>query len=167
MFSGKSTTAKLLHDELGFVIVSGRQVLRDLAPSALGTRADLQRFGSELEFQTDGRWLGAAAAAAAKNASHAVVVDAARTQRQVDAVRAALGSAHHVHLTAPYTELQRRFDSQLKDLDEPASFERAMSHPVEQEALRLGIKADVILDSHALRPEALLKQITELLTEVP
>jgi adenylosuccinate synthase len=167
MFSGKSTTASLLHEELGFVVVSARYVLRDLATNALWTRADLQRFGSELELRTNGKWLADAAAAVARaSRPQPVVVDSARTRKQVDAVRDALGDVYHVHLTAPSAELRRRFDAHRKDVDESASFEQSMQHPVEQEVLRLAAEADLVLDSEAQPPHSLVRQILQMLTEL-
>jgi adenylosuccinate synthase len=167
MFSGKSTTATLLHEEEGFVVVSARSVLRNLAPNTLETRADLQRFGSDIELQTNGKWLADVARLAAHaSRPQSVVVDSARTQSQIDALRQALGGVYHVHLTAPHAELRRRFDAHRKDVDESASFEQAMQHPVEQEVLRLADRADLLLDSGGHPPSSLMRQIVQTLPDV-
>jgi hypothetical protein len=157
MYSGKSTLAALLQEKADYVVVSARLVLRKLASEGLETRVDLQRFGALLEERTTGKWLGdAAAGAAGDHPSTPIVVDAARTFDQVSAVRNALGAVEHVHLSASPTILRERFYSQGADLPEPSSFEQAMGHPIEQQALALGAHADLILQSGLVGPEALL-----------
>jgi cytidylate kinase len=164
MYSGKTTTAQLLKAEFGFATVSARQVLRDLAEDSLESRADLQEFGSALEQRTNGDWLGNAVASAARAAwPSPLVVDSARNQAQVDAVRRAIEGLAHVHLTAPLAELQRRFDRQHADIDAPGSFDRAMSHPLEQAALQLNTRADLVVNTFEKRPWEVAIQITKTL----
>jgi cytidylate kinase len=168
MFSGKTTTATLLHERWGYVVVSARAVLRDLAQEALLTREELQQFGALVERETRGNWLGeAAAAVAAEHAPSPLVVDSARTRAQIGAVRRALPSVKHVHLSAPLDLLESRFAATTKGLIEPPSFERAISHPVEREAASLGDSADVVLSTEEGDPQTFVAQLMEALRGLP
>jgi cytidylate kinase len=165
MFSGKTTIAELLRDQWGYVVVSARAVLRQLSPDSLLTREALQQFGTALEKETDGSWLGAATAAVAlEDPATQVVVDSARTRAQIHSVRQALPGVRHVHLTAPLDVLESRFASTTKGLVEPPSFKGAIAHPVEREAASLGEIADVVLNSADGEPDAVVAQLIRALS---
>jgi hypothetical protein len=163
ILAGKSTIAGLLQEEWGYVVVSARSVLRELSPFQLDTRAELQRFGSSLESETDGGWLGEAAARAAiADPRRPVVVDAARTVAQVLSVRSALGDVRHVHIRADRAELEFRFARGDKDLVDAPSLDEAMSHQVERSIHDLAQIADVVVDSSAKGPTTLLRELQRL-----
>lgn len=160
ILAGKSTIARLLREEWGYEVVSARAVLRELSPIELQTRADLQRFGAALEAETHGGWLGEAAAkAAVADPRRPIVIDAARTMAQVSSVRSALVEVRHVHVRADRAELKSRFARGGKGLVEARSFDEAMSHEVERYVDDLAEAADVVLDSSANDPTALLREL--------
>jgi predicted kinase len=164
MFSGKSTIARLLEERLGYVVVSARETLRELAGDPLVSRTDLQIAGVAIEDRTKGRWLAEAAAAVYSASPSPIVVDSARTQRQVEAVQEYFPAVVHVHLSAPADVVRKRFERHADDLIEPPSFEEAVGNAIENEALRLGDRADFILDSGKSSPETLFKNLTAVLS---
>ena len=167
MFSGKTTTAGLLEEEFGFVVASARRVLRDLAGDPLISRADLQRFGGDLEQETGGAWLGNATLAIAHALSpKPVVVDSARTRAQIDSVRGVLDRVYHVHLTASYEERLRRFTVCREEVDAHGSFEESSHHPVERDVPLLGAAADLIVDSEVHSPGEVVQQVAAILADV-
>src|SRR5690242_10247517 len=107
LYAGKSTLAAVL-EENGYLVVSARGVLRDLAGESLATRRELQEFGSDLEARTRGAWLAEATAAAAVPGTP-IVVDAVRTVDQLHAVHAVLPEALHVHLEVTPAGQAKRF----------------------------------------------------------
>jgi predicted kinase len=164
MLAGKSAIADLLEINAGYVIVRARDVLRSLAGGGLETRADLQRFGAQTEEETNGGWLARAVETAAElSPEQPIVVDAARTLNQVLCVREVLDDLRQVHLTAPRDVLKQRFGRATKDMVEPATFEKAMTHEVERHTQELERFADIVLDSSSDTPEVLLGKLqTEL-----
>src|ERR1700730_14170546 len=95
--SGKTTLAKHLNLLDGAVIVSARQVLADLG-ARLDDSERLQRIGSGVEESTGGTWLSSAVVVTCKRFPEAsVVVDSARTARQVKLLGQLEGRHIHVH----------------------------------------------------------------------
>jgi adenylosuccinate synthase len=161
--AGKSTIARYLEDEWGYVLLSARSVLRELSPVGLQTRAELQRFGLTLEVETGGAWLGEAATRTALAAPHRpIVVDSARTVPQVSSVRSALVDVRHVHVRADRAELEARFARGDKDLVDAPSFDEAMSHLVERNIDDLAQLADVVVDSSSKAPTSLFGELQRL-----
>jgi RNase adaptor protein for sRNA GlmZ degradation len=134
-------------------------VLRALAPNALRTRSDLQRFGSQVELDTQGEWLSQAVAAA-KGAGGSIAVDSVRTRLQLECVSDVLQAAFHVHLHAQAPELERRYALRGEDdLEEPRTFAAAMTHRVELEVAEVADSADFVIDTTELQPEAVLAAV--------
>jgi adenylosuccinate synthase len=159
MFSGKSTLAALLAQKFDYVVVSARAVLQSLSNEPLESRREFQRFGVQLERETNGRWLAdAVRSAAAKYSKHPIAVDAARTLAQVRAVQSVLSNARHVHVTAEWDTRRGRFLHALDAIDS-ALIEEVFEHPIETMAQQLVTDADVVLDSTHCTPDQLLASL--------
>jgi adenylosuccinate synthase len=79
-----------------------------------------------------------------------VVVDAVRIKDQVDGIRRAFGTrVTHIHLTAPFEILERRY-AQRRDanISKSSSYAEVRSNKTEQEVGALSQIADIVIDSH-------------------
>jgi len=94
-------------------------------------RAALQKYGEQLDAETDGRWVvdGLAPAIASLGGSGLVIIDAIRIPAQLEALRQAFGrDVLHVHLLAPPEVLDARYQDRYGAVD--ASNSRARRAPV-------------------------------------
>jgi adenylosuccinate synthase len=158
--AGKTTLATGLQANAGYATLSARQVLRDIAGHELGSRRALQDFGLATDLRTRGRWLGdAAEQRRSTDPNVLLVVDSARNERQVQAVRDALKdeAVLHVHLTAERDELERRF-TERTDADDAflRSLDEARRHPIEGSDAVLEQTAGVVIDTTSLSPNEVL-----------
>jgi adenylosuccinate synthase len=160
--SGKTTLANGLRQEMGYSVISARDVLRALAPNPLNSRKDLQAFGLATDLATQSAWLGEAVTLARTTTSVQLVVDSARTSGQVRAVRRALPGEPtlHVHLAADVGELRRRFRCRADSEDAAAhSLEEAMRHPAENEDPTLERIAEMVIDTTRLAQHEVLEHV--------
>lgn len=164
--SGKSTLALGLANA-GFVLVSARDILQELAPESLGARADYQELGLQLERQTQGHWLDHRVARALReNPNRALVVDAVRTRRQLASVTHLLEpGVFHVHLRADRDVLEARFLRRSDPIDSSvqalAELESRLSEASYAELLSA---ASTVIDTTALDPDDAVDLVRELLS---
>jgi len=148
--SGKSTVARELVHEFGYLRISSSDYLRSLSPDVeqldiAQARSRLQETGDELDRTTDFRWVVdpvATSALASAPGVSAWLFDAVRKRQQVDHFRERFGSAViHVHLTAPDDVLRSR--SGLSEM----AFNTAIAHSNEVSSRSLIDMADCVFDT--------------------
>jgi adenylosuccinate synthase len=157
--SGKTTLARRLEDRYGAVHLRTRELMASHA-RACGQvlpmdRAALQKYGQELDDQTNGRWVvdgdGLGRAIAELGGDGLVVIDAIRTSAQLDALREALGRAVvHVHLKAPRPILDARYQARrgTSPVTELSSYAEVAEDPTEASIGRLEADADHAINTH-------------------
>ncbi len=171
--AGKSTLAQGLADGYDAVHISTKELLQ-LTAESRGVdleleRSALQRYGAELDAETEGRWVAEAVAAkisGAPVAGRAVermeevggddqptglyVVDSVRTKEQIDNLRDALGAdVVHVHLYSSEKVLAKRYQlrGDASGLKELSSYEEVARDPTEHGVTDLQNDADVAIDT--------------------
>src|SRR5437588_11825772 len=108
--SGKTKLGDTLVARYGFTYLKTRQVISMMLGTQPERRA-LQKAGEELDRKTKGTWVVKALTREASRLPEkaVILVDAVRTEAQVEAIREAFGPrVAHVHLTAPLGLLARR-----------------------------------------------------------
>lgn len=147
-YSGKTSLATRLKDQLGYEILAARSVIRELAGDDLRERDELQNFGEQLETQNPGKWLASAFEAAIICTKSPVAVDAVRTGAQcLELTQIAQFQVVHVHVTASMDVRRDRFVSRRDEVDAGASFDEVANHPIEQIAFELEDAADLVVDT--------------------
>jgi adenylosuccinate synthase len=155
--SGKTTLAENLAQSSGARVVSARDELRRRGASP--DRVDLQQFGAELEAATAGAWLADAVLAALERDSH-VVVDSARTSRQVAALRHATRIVVVVFLEASLEERKLRFEHRVDPVDRGRSFSAVIAGENEDLAL-LSALADLKVETDHRSPAMVAAHVDE------
>jgi cytidylate kinase len=122
--SGKTTLAEALAKARGAKIVSARAELRRLGAGE--DRLDLQSFGAAVEQRTAGAWL-ASAVRTGDDQSVPVIVDSARTVKQIEALRALRTDAVVLYLTASLDERKRRYEARDDPVDKSRPFDSVVS----------------------------------------
>ncbi len=148
---GKSAFIDELVRLFGAVRISTRELIQSLR-SVPSERRALQEAGEELDRATDGKWVADALAARADSlaADAIVIVDSVRIAKQVEHLRRTFGcQVWHVHLTAPYEVLSRRFLSRKQEGD-PTTYAEARANVTEAEVEQLGAIADERIDTDRL-----------------
>jgi len=111
--SGKSTLSKGLSDRFGVRVLKTKEIIQHRFPRAASERRELQRLGDELDKKTHGLWIRDEVTRFINERGleeSIVAVDAVRKPEQVDGVRRAYGPrVFHIHLTAPESELAKRY----------------------------------------------------------
>ena len=111
--SGKSTLSKGLSDRFGVRVLKTKEIIQRRFPRAASERRELQRLGDELDRKTHGLWIRDEVTRFINERGleeSIVAVDAVRKPEQVDGVRRAYGPrVFHIHLTAPDSELAKRY----------------------------------------------------------
>jgi adenylosuccinate synthase len=150
---GKSQLARRLARRFDGRRFSTRELLiADRAPTdPLLTRAELQALGARLDAETNGEWVADRLGVAAFRATESLfIIDAARLQIQVDALRGAFGrEVTHLHVTAKRETCAARFEERRDhaDVDEPASYADVMDDPTEAAVDDLAAQADIVIDT--------------------
>jgi hypothetical protein len=96
-------------------------------------RGKLQELGEQLDRETKGHWVCAATCRRALRSRRAqlLVVDAVRTAEQIRWLREVPGfQVVHFHLSAPLTELRRRFEK-TRSATEPPTYDEVMANETE------------------------------------
>lgn len=169
MRSGKSSVAQVLKKSHGFHGISTGGYLRSHVHPGTGevTRSRLQDLGDQLDLKTDFAWVVDSVAIPAVEvspASESWLLDAVRKSRQVEHFRAQFSHVvRHVHLHAPESILQARYEAGLSAGD-PA-YSLAIAHPNEVAARSLGIFADQTFDTAEASALEIAEQIVGLWRE--
>jgi adenylosuccinate synthase len=158
--AGKSTLAARLRDRYDAHVVGSHDLLERSAllrmGQPLGERRALQEYGAKLDDESAGAWLAdqVEQVVATLQDRTVVVVDAVRTQDQVDALRARFGRrVVHVHVHAPLEELAVRYPLKAGGpITELPSYEEVRANPTESKVADLAHSADVSIDTKRNTP---------------
>lgn len=156
--SGKSTLVNRLRSDFDDVhTLKTKDVLLETASKKLGRelseRGEMQRFGEQMDRETDGAWvrdelrrLLSRLGPAEGNAI--VVVDAVRIPEQVKKIREAYGYlVVHIHLSAPDAVLSERYKMRNSGLKEFSTLAATRKSKTEARIQTLEDMADVVLDT--------------------
>ncbi len=147
--SGKSSFVDLLVARHEWVVFKTRDLLRGATGVDAG-RESLQSAGDELDRQTGGRWLVEALAAFVSplRADASVVVDAVRSEAQIEAIRGRFGArVTHIHLTAPQDVLAERYRRRQPEISESMSHDEAQANATESRVDELVHICDIAVDT--------------------
>ncbi len=159
--TGKTTLAEGLSSSLGYLVLSAREVLRELANDPLRSRIDLQEFGAVTEERTRGKWLASAAADAIHSQSSMLIVDSVRTQAQLARCLEVLEpGVFHTHLLASGSARADRLRLRVDpNLDEPVNPNVITTSPIEAAVDELAASAGFVLDTGPLSTDAVLDAV--------
>ena len=158
--AGKTSVADELASRRMGLVVSARAEIRLLTRSAELSRAELQRFGAELEEATSGRWLADAIMRLGDTGDRLVIVDSVRTVAQATAIRAIGEDAIHVHLIATDPVRTGRFEERAPRVrGEAATLGEAMNHATERGVASLADVADRVIDTSMVRVDEVVHTI--------
>ncbi len=158
--SGKSTLTAVLTDRFGAHVLSTRALIRALRQAA-DERGVLQLEGDALDAQTDGAWVADEAGRSLADLPDGacLVIDAVRKPMQIDRLRERwLGLVHHVHLSAPADELERRYRERLAGVADGMAYAAVKADPTEASIDALATTADVVIDTAGLDRDCLVAQ---------
>jgi adenylosuccinate synthase len=149
---GKSEVARTISERFRARRLRTGDLIRASLPAG-ADRAAQQTAGDRLDRQTAGRWVATALDRLRRedpdvDAAETIIVDSARRIEQVEAIRAAFGSATrvvHVHLTAPDDVLRRRYRLRRRASD-PADYDALRAKPPEADIELLAGPADIVID---------------------
>lgn len=132
-------------------------------------RGPLQEAGAAKDAETGGSWVvNVVEEAIADGAGDLLLMDAARIESQVKALRQRFGDAvFHVHLSADAAELERRYSSRKSELKEYSTYAEARRHGTEAQVGTLEAIADVVLDADHSGPETLAVTAMAMLGSPP
>ena len=151
--SGKTTLATLLRDRFGARVFRTKDYLQVLSPKTELARDVMQKLGERLDVKTKGNWvcegLMKFIMIEGEGDTNLVVVDAVRISSQIDAVRKGYrGKVVHIHLDAPYQELDERYKRRKTTaIRELHSYREVQQDPTEAKVGKLSEMADVVIDT--------------------
>lgn len=172
--SGKSELSSRLKGKHGAQIIKTRDLIKRQLPHVSDDRGALQRAGEKLDRADGGAWVQNALSRffqVEQRESVPVglfVIDSARIQGQIDAVRRAFGTAvQHVHLTADEEILAARYKQRGTKTKEFKSYAEVKRSQTERNVERLADTADIVVDTARCSFDAVLLRATALLNLYP
>ena len=162
--SGKSALALGLGGVGSATVVRVRAALQEILGGTEWDRRRLQVEGADLDRRTNGRWLLEYLGSELERADR-LVVDAARTRRQVEPILEHCVGARLVYLSASEATRRHRFAlARAEDsVKRSMSFDDAMAHSTEAEARRLAAMANLVLETDALSVEEVVTEAARFL----
>lgn len=174
--SGKTTLARSLAAKFKAVHIRTQDLMADVA-AGLGIvlepeRRAMQKFGGQLDRDTDEQWVADQVAKLAGGGgarSKLLIVDAVRTLRQVEALREVFPAAvTHIHVNAPETVLTQRYqDRRDSGFAELGSYQDVAADPTEANVVTLASDADITIDTHRCSELDVLARATAALNLYP
>jgi adenylosuccinate synthase len=172
--AGKTTLCEGLRRHYDSTTVKTKQVLKDLAIKKLkkelpSERRALQKFGEQLDAETNGEWVLSALkkhiADAKVGQENVVVVDAVRILPQIKAIRKGYQFAvKHVHLEAPPVALADRYRSRGSvGVKELPKYSDVGQNPTESRVATLRQSADFVVDTERCTPDDVLARVATYL----
>ena len=166
---------RLLKERHGAKIIKTRELILKKAPRTKPERIALQRAGQRLDKKDSGEWVGEALQRLIDTYSKAqttpqglYVVDSVRIPGQIEAIRRAYGAeVHHIHLTATYEELRKRYERRSKEGDEAVGYDELRRNRTEREIEQLAHIADIVVSTDRCNEEAVLVRATALMSLYP
>jgi len=155
-------------------IIKTRELILKKSPRTKSERTALQRAGQRLDGIDGGAWVGEALQRTIETHSSGqtprglFVIDAVRIQGQIEAIRKAYGTdVHHIHLTAPEEELERRYEERNGEGDHTVDYSALKKNRTEREIEKLAEIADIVVSTDRCSEEAVLVRATALLNLYP
>ncbi len=159
--SGKSSAAHLLSSRPEVQIVRVREALVSVTGVDLSDRLMMQDRAAHIDVATSGRWLGDYIADKF-DLRQSLVIDSVRTRLQAEALEEEFEDSVLVFLEASARTRRLRFKSgQATDMMKAATtFDVAMRHRTETEALELIDMADVVVRSDLLSAQDVADRVS-------
>lgn len=148
---GKSTLAVHLAGTIPATVISARRAIEELAQLNGASRTQLQVAGAAIDERTDGRWLGDYLLRSI-GANEDVIVDSARTPKQVDHIRCVRPEAMFVHLNADPLVRAERYKAGQDFVKRSTTFDESMDHLTERVVQMIAPMADIVLETSNLTP---------------
>ena len=148
--SGKTSLGDDLMRHHEFAWLKTRELIRSQL-GARDERGSLQEAGEQMDRDTGGRWVADALGVLLDPLppDSVVLVDAVRTEAQIEAVRESFGACvTHVHLTAPAAILAERYRARKGHIQELASYQEVQANATEGRVDTLTQIADIVIDTH-------------------
>jgi adenylosuccinate synthase len=154
--AGKSTLAVALASRYDAVQVRTQDLLRDHAAdhgvNLPAERRALQDYGDRLDQETSGMWVAEAVSAKVaelETPPRLLIVDSVRRLYQIEALRYAFPRVDHIHVFAPESALEERYQSrgESSGLAELGSYAEVAENETESEVSTLAGDADVAIDT--------------------
>jgi adenylosuccinate synthase len=172
--AGKTTLCEGLRRHYDSTTVKTKEVLKDLAIKKLkkelpSERKALQKFGEQVDAETNGEWVLNALkkhiADAKLGQESVVVVDAVRILPQIKAIRKGYQFAvKHVHLEAPPTALADRYRTRGSiGVRELPNYSDVGKDPTESRVATLRLSADFVVDTQRCTPDDVLARVATYL----
>ncbi len=172
--AGKTTLCEGLRRHYDSTTVKTKEVLKDLAIKKLkrelpSERKALQKFGEQVDAETNGEWVLNALkkhiADAKLGQESVVVVDAVRILPQIKAIRKGYQFAvKHVHLEAPPMALADRYKTRGSiGVKELPNYSDVGKDPTESRVATLRLSADFVVDTQRCTPEDVLARVATYL----
>jgi hypothetical protein len=160
--SGKSTVAQRVSVDSGCRLLRVRGVLQDVLGGPYSDRHRLQIEGAALDVRTGGRWLLHYLEEHRDDTSR-LVIDAARTRRQVEPILEAYLGARLVYLAASEASRRHRFalGSAADPVKRSMPFDEAMRHETETEARTIAAMAHLIVETDDRGVEDVVAEIID------
>lgn len=162
--AGKTTLARALQEKFAVALIKSRRLL--MSESRVpDDRAALQRAGEALDKQTGGQWLAECVEREVEGLQDnvEVLVDAVRTEKQIEALRARFGSrVFHIHITARDECLRDRYETRRMSRGherELLSYEEMRQDPTESAVDALHDTADVVIDTERCTSDDVLVRV--------
>lgn len=135
-------------------------------------RRAMQKFGEQLDRDTDGQWVAhqiAKLVAGGRVRGELLIVDAVRTLQQVDALREVFpANVTHIHMYAPEAVLTQRYqDRHDSGFVELSSYQDVAEDPTEANVVTLTNDADITIDTHRCSALDVLARATAALNLYP
>ncbi|HWJ97797.1 MAG TPA: hypothetical protein VNQ33_06525 [Acidimicrobiales bacterium] len=146
--AGKTTLATAVASASGARVVRVREAMQEILGGIGWDRRRLQAEGVSLDRRTNGRWLLDYLEELSESEKR-LIVDAARTRRQVEPILESLSGARLVYLTASESVRRDRFtEAQNTDpVKYSMPFDEAMAHVTEREVRDLIAMAHLAHDT--------------------
>jgi len=168
--SGKSTLANGLAKRCGmFIFKTSEVIVARLGERLRQDRKALQVEGERLDRNTRGKWVleGLRENEDCLNSSRDVIVDSVRINPQIEAIREAYGQrVLHIHLTAPFDELEQRYNLRRRQgREKPLDYSEVRENPTEKQVENLAKYADIVIDTkRCTEQDVLVRTISHLRT---
>ena len=167
--SGKSALVRQLAEKHDAKIIKTKELILRKLPRTKPVRPALQLAGQKLDKADGGAWVGEAlqrtidADTSRQTPKGLYVVDSVRIPGQIEAIRKAYGAeVHHIHLTATDEELQKRYESRLRDDDGKIDYSTAKLNRTEKGIEKLAEIADIVVATDKCSKESVLVRATAL-----
>jgi adenylosuccinate synthase len=172
--SGKSELSLKLAKQYAARVIKTRDLIKHQLPNVKDERGALQRAGEKLDHNDGGAWVQNALSRFFQSQQREslptglYVIDSARIQGQIDAIRRAFGTAvHHVHLTANESVLASRYKRRGTKTQEFGTYDEVRRSRTERNIEALAGAADIVVDTARSSSDAVLLRATALLNLYP